>query len=119
MSSYRDLKVWQMGMELVIETYRIARDLPRCELYGLGAQLRRAAVSVPSNIAEGHARRSRGDYRRHLGIARGSIAELETQLLTAERLGYIPMTKLEKAIGLCDEVSRMLVAIQNYLRVEP
>jgi four helix bundle protein len=91
-SSYRDLDVWNLGIDLVVSCYRITHSFPRQEEYGLSAQLRRAAVSVPSNIAEGHARASTGDYLRHLSIAHGSLAELETHLEIARRLGYLEQT---------------------------
>jgi len=87
-ASYRDLDVWNRAMELVVACYRVTGEFPRTEELGLKAQLRRAATSVPSNIAEGHGRSSTGAYLRHLSIAHGSLMELETQLDIARRLKY-------------------------------
>jgi four helix bundle protein len=87
--SFRDLRVWQTAMEIVPAVYRLVRLLPQEERFALGDQIRRAAVSIPSNIAEGHARRYTKEYLQHLSIARGSLAELHTLLLLAEKLGYL------------------------------
>ncbi|MDD4891723.1 MAG: four helix bundle protein, partial [Phycisphaerae bacterium] len=87
--SYRDLEVWQKGTDLVVEVYRLAKLFPSDEIFGLTSQIRRSSVSVPANTAEGHGRLHRGDYVRHLSIARGSLAETETHLLLALRLEYI------------------------------
>src|SRR5438094_802451 len=104
--SFRDLLVWQKAMTLVIDIYRITGEFPREERYGLTAQIRRAAVSVPSNIAEGQARPTRGEFRQFLGHSKGSLAELETQLLIAENLGYFDEPNhLQEQIA---EVGRML-----------
>ena len=85
---YRDLLVWQKAIALVTDIYRLTQGFPREELYGLTSQIRRAAVSIPSNIAEGQGRLTRGEFRQFLGQARGSYAELETQLIIAKNLGY-------------------------------
>jgi four helix bundle protein len=87
--SFRDLKIWQRAMDLVPQVYRVAQSLPAHERFGLMDQMRRAAVSVPSNIAEGQARRHTKEFVQHLSIARGSVAELQTLLLVAERLQYL------------------------------
>lgn len=92
--SYKDLIVWQKAMDLVELVYHLTKLFPKDEQYGLSNQLRRAAVSIPSNIAEGQARNSTAEFRNFLSIARGSLAELETQLLIAERLNYIEQKKL-------------------------
>lgn len=84
-----DLKVWQIAMDLVVEVYAITKLFPDNEKYGLGSQMQRAAVSVPSNIAEGAGRESNADFLRFLTISRGSLSELETQLLIAQRLNYV------------------------------
>ena len=89
-NGYRDLLVWGRAMDLVVETYRLTEAFPREEKYGLVQQLRRAAVSVPSNIAEGHGRDHLGDYLHHLSIANGSLMEVETQVLIAGRMAYLP-----------------------------
>lgn len=113
---YKDLTVWQKSMDLVVEVYRLTKNLPKEELYGLTNQLRRAAVSIPSNIAEGNGRASTGDYVRFLIIARGSIAEVETQLLICVRLNYFVEEDIKTALGLCDETGRMLTSIVKKLR---
>ena len=89
MWSYRDLRVRRIGMDLVETVYDLTRGFPPDERYGLVGQMRRAAVSIPSNIAEGHARRYRKEYRQHLSVALASLAELETQVEIALRLQYI------------------------------
>jgi four helix bundle protein len=114
--SFKDLLVWQKAMEAVFETYRLSRAFPDDERFGLTAQMRRAAVSIPSNISEGHGRDHRRDYCRFLGIARGSINELETHFSIAEGLGFVSTADLERARTLEDEVSRMLRALQRKLR---
>lgn len=86
---FKELIAWQKAMDLVEAVYRVSRDFPDDERFGLTIQIRRAAVSVPSNIAEGQARPTRGEFRQFLGHARGSLAEVETQLLIAQRLKYL------------------------------
>ena len=113
---YQDLLVWQKSMDLALVAYRICRGFPTEERFGLSSQLSRAAVSVPSNLAEGHARISRGDFRRHVSIARGSLAEFETVLLLAERLGYLDRIATEEARGLAESVGRMLTRLLLRLR---
>jgi four helix bundle protein len=83
MAGYRELKVWQLGVDLALEVYRLTEAFPKSELYGLTSQMRRAAVSISSNIAEGHARKTRREMQRYVNIAKGSLAELETQLIIA------------------------------------
>jgi four helix bundle protein len=114
--SYRDLKVWERAMELVTESYKLTKLLPRTEIYGLSSQIQRSAVSIPANIAEGHGREHLGDYLRHLSIARGSLAELETHLLIANRLALIRETELDPVLALADEVSRMLSGLTRKLK---
>jgi four helix bundle protein len=87
--NYHDLLVWQKAIALVTDIYRLTQDFPKEEMYGLTSQIRRAAVSIPSNIAEGQARLTRGEFRQFLGHARGSYAELETQLIIAANLGFL------------------------------
>ena len=113
---YKDLIVWQKAMDLTTEIYRLTKNLPKDELYGLTNQLRRATVSIPSNIAEGNARTSTGDYVRFLSIARGSTAEVETQLLICVRLEYLTQEDIEPALKLCDETGRMLTSMIKKLR---
>jgi four helix bundle protein len=109
--SYKDLTVWQKSMDLVEEIYRIAKLLPSEERYALSDQMRRAAVSIPSNIAEGNARGSKKDYANFLTIAKGSCAELETQCQICVRLNYIKAENIQNALSLCDEVGRMLTTM--------
>ena len=116
--SYRELLVWQKAMELVAEVYRIARLLPKEELYVLSNQMRRAAVSIPSNIAEGQARNSTREFINFLSIARGSNAELQTQCLICKMLSYIPEAELQKTLSLSDEVGKMLHTLINKLTTD-
>ncbi|MBR1647009.1 MAG: four helix bundle protein [Selenomonadaceae bacterium] len=113
---YKDLKSWQKAMDLTAEVYRLTKKLPKDELYGLTNQLRRAAVSIPSNIAEGNARFSTKEYLRFLSIARGSVAEVETQLLICVRLEYLTQKDVEAALSLQNEVERMLNSTITKLR---
>src|SRR5439155_18249577 len=105
-SSYRDLLVWQKAIALVTEIYRATRSFPKEEVYGLTSQMRRAAVSIPSNIAEGQARLTKGEFRQFLGQAKGSLAELDTQLVIAQHLGFLADS--EPLSGRLSEVGRML-----------
>src|SRR5215831_20920415 len=93
--TYQELIVWQRSMDLVEAVYKVSRDFPREELYALASQLRRAAVSTASNIAEGQGRRTTSDFLRHLSIAYGSLLEAETQMLIARRLDYIGQARLD------------------------
>ena len=105
---YKDLFVWKRGMELVQAVYRVARRLPKDEIFALSSQIRRASVSIPSNIAEGYGRSSPADYKRFLSIARGSAYEVETQLLLCVSLNYVSQAEVETAIKLVNEIIRML-----------
>jgi four helix bundle protein len=100
--SFRDLDVWNAGMELVVTTYRVCKLFPSFEQFGLRAQMQRAAVSIPSNVAEGHASGS-GRYRNHVRISLGSLAELDTQLEIARRLEYVASKELE---GIGQQLTR-------------
>lgn len=113
--SYRDLKVWQRSKALVVEVYKVTQPFPREEAYGLTAQIRRCAVSIPSNIAEGNARSTK-DYIRFLSISLGSLAELETQLEIAGDLGYLPQAQLKPLIDEAWEIGRMLSALTKSLQ---
>ena len=108
---YRDLLVWQKAMAWVESVYALSREWPSEERFGLTSQIRRAAVSVPSNIAEGCARRATGDFIRFLSIARGSLAEAETQLILAERLSYLAASDARLLLDSADEISRMLASL--------
>ncbi len=116
--SYRDLKVWEKSMDLVFESYRVSRLLPKAEMFGLISQIQRAAVSVPANIAEGHGREHIGDYLRHLSIASGSLMELETHMLIITRL-YISMDEVKCALDMVREVDRMLSGLTKKLKELP
>jgi four helix bundle protein len=113
MAGFRDLKVWQAAMCLAEEVYRLSGQFPKHEIYGLASQLQRAAVSIPSNIAEGQARNSSKEFHHFLGIARGSLAELETQLMLAQRLGYLAEEKVSPTLDKAEEVGKMLKGLQN------
>ena len=114
--SHEDLIVWRKAMDLVFEIYRVTSSFPVAERFGLTAQMRRAAVSIPSNIAEGHGRHHRADYCRFLSIARGSVKELETLLVIAAGLKFATTDQLALARSHCDELSRMLTSLQRKLR---
>ena len=109
--SYKDLIVWQKAMDLVEMVYHVTKSFTREELYGLTNQLRRASVSIPSNIAEGQARNSTAEFRNFLSITRGSLAEVETQLLIAERLSYLDSEKLREILAVQIEVNKMTNAL--------
>ncbi len=113
--SYRDLKVWQKSMDLTVRTYEITRGFPSEEKYGLTSQMRRSAASVPANIAEGRERRSTGEFLQFLGIARGSLAELETFLTLSERLRLIRSEIGDSLMGECAEINRMLESLMHSL----
>ena len=113
--SYRELRVWKAAVELTLEVYRITESFPASERFCLPSQLRRAAVSVASNIAEGHARSTRGEYRNFVSIARGSVIEIEVQLFLAEQLGYVQSPALIKARDYCDAISRMITNLKRAL----
>jgi four helix bundle protein len=115
-NSYRDLKVWQKSIDLAEQIYRLTADFPECEIYGLSSQMRRAAVSIASNIAEGWGRRSRKDYARFVLVARGSNDELQTQLVIAERLGFGGPKPLIRAANLSDEIGKMLSGLHVFLQ---
>lgn len=107
-SNYQDLKVWQKAMDLTVEVYSLVKLLPKEETYALSDQIRRAVVSIPSNIAEGHGRNSDKDFIKFLSIARGSLHELETQIAICCRISYISLSEADRAKCLIEEVSKML-----------
>ena len=114
--SYRELIAWQKAMDLVVQVYEMSRTFPREEVYGLTSQLRRAAVSIPSNIAEGQGRRSSKEFIRFLGIAYGSLQETETQIILATRLGYLEAVQEAQVLGQCAEVGKLINGLTNALR---
>lgn len=108
LKTYKDFIVWQKAIDLVVEIYRLVKFLPREEIYALSDQMRRAAVSIPSNIAEGQGRNTKKEFVNFLSIARGSQTELETQLQICVRLNYISSEQVETALNLCQEINKML-----------
>ncbi len=117
-NSYRDLIVWQRAMDLVRETYRIVKLLPKEETYVLSDQMRRAAISIPSNIAEGQARNSTKEFIRFLSIARGSKAELQTQLMICVQLQYVSEDSITPAMCLAEEVGKMIGSLISKLTTD-
>jgi four helix bundle protein len=106
--NYQELIVWQKAMDLVVEVYTISKAFPKEEIYALTSQLRRAAVSVPSNRAEGQGRRTTADFLRHLSISYGSLREVETQTLIAARLRYLDERRCQEVLKVAAEVGRLL-----------
>src|SRR5580692_12137681 len=113
--SYRQLIAWQKAMDFVVDVYRVTRTFPREEIYGVTSQLRRAAVSIPSNIAEGQGRQTTGEFRQFLGHARGSLLETETQILISQRLGYFDTKTAEKLLAQASELGRILNGLMKLL----
>ncbi len=109
--SFRDLVVWQRAMQLTVAIYRLTKDFPRDELYGLTSQTRRSAVSIPSNIAEGQGRLSVGEFKQFLGIARGSNFEVQTQLEIARSLRFGNSALIDEAEKLSHEIGKMIYAL--------
>ena len=114
--NFRSLKVWQLGMQIVEEVYELSRRFPKHEIYGLCSQIQRAAVSIPANIAEGHALGSSKEFARFLAIAQGSLAELETHLLLAERLGYASSAAIAAVVERCTQEARMLRSLRSKVK---
>lgn len=114
--SFRELTVWQRAMELTVAIYKLTRGFPREEQYGLTAQIRRAAVSIPSNIAEGQGRATAGEFKQFLGIARGSMCEVQTQLEIARTLSFGNAKLIDDAEALSNEVRKMLFGLIDSLR---
>jgi four helix bundle protein len=115
-NSYRDLRVWQEAMTLAESCYRLTGQFPRDELFGLTSQIRRAAASVPANIAEGHGRENTGNFVQHLRISQGSLKELETHLLLAGRVGILPASNSEAVLTQCESLGKMLRALIRSLQ---
>ena len=109
--SVKDLKIWQRSIHLVEEVYTVSRSFPKEEIYGLQAQVRRSAVSIPSNIAEGFARLHNREYRNFLYISLGSCTELTTQIIIASRLSYVEKTKADTLLKEIEEISKMTVGL--------
>jgi len=113
--SFRDLQVWQRAVQLSVALYRLTKEFPREEIYGLPSQIRRSAVSVPSNIAEGQGRLGTGEFKQFLGIARGSNFEVQTHLEIARALGFGDSKLLDETEGLSHEVGKMIHGILESL----
>jgi four helix bundle protein len=113
MTTHKDLDVWKMGIDLVEKVYRITEKFPKDELFGLTSQLRRAVVSIPSNIAEGAARRSKREFLQYLYISLSSLAEAETQVIIAERLGYLNHDEIFENI---EHLRRKLLNFIKYIK---
>jgi four helix bundle protein len=117
--NYRDLIVWQKAIELVGEIYKITKLFPQEELYGLTSQIRRAAISVPSNIAEGQGRKTKKEFAHFLSIAHGSLRELETQLIISKHLEYANSEVVEIMLNRCAEIGRLANGLSNSLTSNP
>ena len=114
--SYRDLLVWQKAIELAVLIYRLSEGFPRAEVYGLTSQIRHASVSVPSNIAEGYGRGSRKEYLQFLFIAQGSLKELETQTILAQRMNYATAAQGDRILSESEVVGKMLGSLIRSLK---
>jgi four helix bundle protein len=117
-NSYRDLRVWNQGIKLTIAVYKMTCGFPDHERFGLVSQMRRCAVSVPSNIAEGHARLSTREHVRHLSISLGSLAELETQLHISKELGYAQPEMISDLLGDADQLGKQIRSLTKSLRLK-
>ena len=113
--SFKDLRIWQKGIEIVEDSYRLTKTFPKEELYGLTSQIRRASVSIPSNIAEGFKRYHNKEYKQFLFIALGSLAEMETQLIIAEKLNFVHQRDLQDVFIKMDYLSRMITSLMRKL----
>ncbi len=116
MESYRELIVWQKGMDLAVACYQLTKAFPKEELYGMTSQIRRASSSIPANIAEGYGREHRNEYIRFLQIAQGSLKELETHLILSSRVILTSEAAIQPILTRCDEVGRMLRALIRKLQ---
>jgi four helix bundle protein len=114
--SFKDLTVWQRAIQLTVAVYKLTSEFPDAEKFGLTNQMRRASVSIASNIAEGYGKSSKGEYLLFLGHARGSCAEIETQIVIARELGLGSQVRIDSADSLMNEVSKMLVALMKAIR---
>src|SRR4051812_845446 len=106
--SYKELEVWQLGMDLAEECYRVTKDFPKEELFGMTCQIRRAAASIPANIAEGQGREHTREFLHYLSVARGSLMELETHLMLSQRVGLLDPAKATLLLTQTERISRML-----------
>jgi four helix bundle protein len=116
--SYQELEVWKVAMELAEQCYKETRAFPKEEMFGLTCQIRRAAVSIAANIAEGQGRQHTKEFLHFLSAARGSLKELETHLILSQRVGLLAQGNAEPLLSLCDRVSRMLTALRRALEAK-
>jgi four helix bundle protein len=116
MRSHNNLEVWKKSVDFVVEIYRATDGFPKEEKYGLTSQVRRASVSIPANIAEGAGRKSDKEFIHFLSTAQGSASEVETELLIANRLGFLPDMKYNALCGSLDEIGRLITGLSNYLK---
>jgi four helix bundle protein len=114
--SFRELEVWQLSMDLVEECYRVTKGFPKEELFGMISQIRRAAVSIPANIAEGQGREHTKEFLHHLSVARGSLMELETHLMLSQRVGLLDQAMTTRILAQTDRISRMLSGLRKALQ---
>ena len=114
--SFRDLRIWQLGMDLAVKSYELSRKLPRDEMFGLISQIRRSAASVPANVAEGHGRESTPSFVQFLRVAQGSLKELETHLVLAERVGLVGRPDIADLVERCDRLGRMIRSLIRTLQ---
>jgi len=117
-SSYRDLIAWQKSISLIERIYSCTRQFPKEEIYGITSQMRRAAVSIASNIAEGRGRNSTGEFCQFLGVSKGTLYELETQLIVSNKVGYLSDEELNSLLNNCDEISRLLNGLLKSLKAK-
>lgn len=117
MKTHHDLKVWNLSLDFVTKIYRLSQDFPKSELYGLTNQIRRSAISIPSNIAEGAARTSVKEFNNFLSISLGSISELETQLLIAKNLDYISDDQMTLYLQELTEIRKMTIGLKKSLKI--
>jgi len=115
---YQQLLVWQKAMDVAVLCYELTKPFPVEERYGLTSQIRQAGVSIPANIAEGHCRFHTKEFLNHLSIARGSLGELETQLILSQRIGFLPEEQLTKALSITDEICRMTAGLRQSLETK-
>ena len=113
--SFRDLNIWQKGIDLVKDVYKETKNYPKEEMYGLTNQIRRAAISIPSNIAEGHIRQHRAEFRQFLSVALGSLAELETQIIISRELEYMSGEISQKLVGQVNLLGKMIRSLTKKL----
>jgi four helix bundle protein len=113
---FNDLQVWQKAVNFAVQLYAFTRDFPKEEIYGFTSHVRRAAVSIPSNIAEGHSRNTTGDFLRFLSMAQGSCSEVETQLFIARQLNYLSQANYDQLLDRLSEIGRMLSGLETSLK---